>query len=131
MFRKLDVSEAGLLHDLLDEVREAATGLLERDHGPVLHKFLTAGADALLEAAASIARARKGDRDWALAVASPFLDAAAVIITGGLLARQLATTVTSRRREAAAVYHLLYLVPEATTQLASLDAVAHAVEVFQ
>src|SRR5204863_5240587 len=64
VFRKLDVSEAGPLHDLLDEVREAATGLLERDHGPVLHKFLTAGADALLEAAASIARAREGDRDW-------------------------------------------------------------------
>jgi hypothetical protein len=62
----------------------------------------------------------------------------AVVITGGLLARQLvaskrhasAGTPTEARRAAAAAFHLLYLVPKATAQLASLDAVAQSVRMY-
>ena len=138
VMRKLDVAPSGPLRSLLAEVNDAAAALLERDDGPALSKLLHAGVDALVDAAATLVRAREEDRDWALAVATPFLEAAAVVITGGLLARQLVADsrkdhqsgVHHRRREAAAVFHLSYLVPEATTTLCSLDAVARSVAMF-
>jgi alkylation response protein AidB-like acyl-CoA dehydrogenase len=138
VFRKLDLSPEGALHRLLNEVTEAAASLLERDDGPMLSKVLCASVDVLVDATRTLVRARQTDCDWALAVATPFLEAAAVVIGGGLLARQLIadgsagddSDVHRRRREAAAVFHLSHLVPEAMTTLATLDAVARSVRMF-
>ena len=67
-----------------------------------MSKMLHAGIDALVDAAATVARAREDDGDWALAVATPFLQAAAVVISEQMMTtilRFMGTFVCTRWRQ--------------------------------